>query len=258
MPPIKELHYFNELYIERAQQWASKERTKKASGVLQRYIKSTPSVEWDYHFIARAAHIAAGDLSDDWYGRIFSFAAPREICGEVSSDYYLLPEAGVNHVVRLSPDVKIAFLMRDPIERSWSHMRLTIRQRGIDDFETLEMFALHPELVARADYPAALRRWGAHVPPERLFTAFTDTIAANPKQVLERFCGFLDVAFDAAYFPEAETPVHVGQVLDMPPALYAILKERLRPVYEEISVVFPDIGPVWMARHYGTMADLRP
>jgi len=250
LPPIKELQYFNELYIEQARRWSTKARTQKSTGALKRHVRNKMPKDWDYAYIAQLSAIASGTLCDDWYGRIFAYAAPDQVCGEISSDYFLLPEEGIAHAIGLSPALKVLFLMRDPIDRSWSHMRMTMRNRGIDDLEILKGYAEDSDTVLRADYPAAVAKWGAQVGHERLLPVFTDDIAAAPLAVLEKICAFLGVGFDRALFPKAAEPVHVGQDLEIPPTVYDILKVQLRPVYERIARLYPETGAGWMARHY--------
>jgi hypothetical protein len=42
----------------------------------------------------------------------------------------------------------------------------------------------------------------------------------------------------------------VGEKLDIPPEIYELLKEQLRPFYAEISRLYPELGSKWTARHY--------
>jgi len=250
LPPVKELQYFNEIHLRHDRRWTGEHRRKKSAGLLQHYVRKVRPEAWDYRYIARVADIAAGPLSDDWYGRIFALARPDQVCGEVSPDYARLPDAGIRHIAKLSPEGRFVFSLRDPIERSWSHLRMLARNRNFTDVEEFERFARHKDIVDRADYAGAIARWSAVVPAERLQVVFLDDIVGDPHGVLERICGFLGVVFDPALFPDAQTPVHTGDALDMPASVRDILREELRPAYEGIKGLYPEIGAAWMARHY--------
>jgi hypothetical protein len=251
LPPMKELQYFSELYVPKAHVWTSRQRRERGTQLLARYVKQNRKVrEWDFPLVARLADLAAGKIGDGWYGRIFTLAPPGAICGEVTPDYSTLSDEGIAHVLRLSPGVRIMFSMRDPIARSWSHIRMNAHARGIEDDAELEVFAAHADQVKRANYPAIIANWLRFIPRDRLLTMFLDEIESAPDSVLERICAFLNVEYDAEYFPKADTQFHVGEERDMPPGVERILKRSLRPVYESIAELYPEIGRAWMARHY--------
>jgi hypothetical protein len=254
LPPVKELQYFSELYLPATRKWTTRHRVETATRILTRYIGKTPADEWDDAHISRLCDIASGFVSDEWYGRIFAGAADGKICGEITPDYSTIPEDGIRHIARLSPSVKIIFLMRDPIERSWSHIRMMAKARRITDVGELEAMARSLEQFRRADYTSLIRNWTSIIPRERFHTAFADDIAEAPHQVLEALCGFLGIRYQARFFRRAEMPVHVGEAQPMPPSVESILKERLWPAYEGIAAQFPEKGAVWLGRHFGPNA----
>ncbi len=193
----------------------------------------------------------AGPITDEWYGRMFAMARPGQVCGEITPDYCTLPDGGIEHVLRLSPAVRIILSLRDPIERSWSHIRMTARSRGVSEVEKLEQFARQADQLQRGNYPAILARWRKFVPQERLLVVFMDDIVARPNAVLEEVCGFLGVPYREKPFAKAAKPVHVGEAQAIPPSVLGVLKENLKPAYEEMAALYPLIGGAWMAKHYG-------
>jgi hypothetical protein len=250
LPPVKELQYFNELYVPSHRTWPAEHRHTQGNRVLEEYLEKVDRATWDCNFIERTRDIISGSASDEWYGRIFTLAAPTQICGEMTPEYSLLPRAGIEHIVRLIPDVKIVLSLRDPIERSWSHLRTLARSRGREP-EQLRRLALSFDVAERGNYPQMLRLWSELFPPERLSIIFMDDIAADPFGVLERVCGFLGIEFREEYFPHSTTPIHVTEAMAIPPELYETLKEQMRPIYDELEPRFPDIVKRWVARHYG-------
>jgi hypothetical protein len=251
LPPIKELQYFSQLHLPSTRNWTTRHRVAAGSRALERYIEDTPAADWDCPLIARIADIASGAISDEWYGSIFGLAPRGRICGEITPDYATLPEEGVRHVVRLSPAVKVIFLMRDPIERSWSHIRMMMRTRRITDLAAIEQMARNPDQLRRGDYAAIIDTWTRAIPSERFHVALADDISERPADVLDGICAFLGIAYRERFFRMADKAVHAGKAEPMPASVAAILKDGLRPVYEGIVARYPETGAAWMARHYG-------
>jgi hypothetical protein len=250
LPPMKELQYFNHVHIPSNRNWTSRQRHERGSHLLRNYIEKHPPEDWDFRRIARIADIAGGPVSDDWYGRIFSLAPPERICGEVTPDYATLPDEGIRHVLKLSPDVRIILSLRDPIERSWSHIRMIAEARGVTDTSEMETMAANIDQYRRADYPAMIANWRRFVPEDRFHVIFMDDIASDPKRVIEQVCAFLGVKFRQKRYAKAENAVHVGKPKEIPPGVLAVLKRGLRPIYGRLAEIYPDIAARWAARHY--------
>jgi hypothetical protein len=251
LPPVKELQYFNELYIPDHRKWTPTHRRTHGSRVLQQYLKQTGEDDWDYRFIARTADIVAGTPSDEWYGNIFTLAGDDQVCGEMTPEYSTLPQAGIEHILRLMPQIKIIFSMRDPIERSWSHLRMLARNSSTSDVAALVELATYPDIAERGDYPKILSLWSGLNPPERLHLLFMDDIASRPVEVMQGLCSFLGIEYQEGFFPHLSTAVHVGDDVPLPPELHEFLKRQMRPVFERLEPRFPEIVGQWLARHYG-------
>ncbi|HVU20701.1 MAG TPA: sulfotransferase, partial [Rhizomicrobium sp.] len=251
LPPLKELHYFNSVHIGRHRKWTERHRRGHGQRLLRRYLQKTDPANYDYRQIARLADIVDGPLSDNWYGRIFALAPGERMCGEVCPDYCLLPPEGIEHVVRLSPEVKIILSLRDPIARSWSHLRMMMKTRGIqDDMAEVERLASSADVAERADYPAIIARWRTFIPDDRLLILFMDDIAEKPGDVLKSTCAFLGVPYNARAFKSADASVHVGETQEIPPHIEAMWKETFAPIYSSIIALYPDIGQRWHTTYY--------
>jgi Sulfotransferase family len=247
LPPIKELQYFNDLYIPAHRRWTGRHRRIHGSRALSEHLNRVAKESWNYRFIARVADITDGDICDDWYGSIFTLADAEQVCGEITPAYALLPSAGIEHILRLAPTIKILYSLRDPIERNWSHIRMIARAEGKTD---LRRIAAYPDMERHANYPVLLARWRGLVPTDQLLVVFADDITARPEYVMENVCKFLDVDFSPKYFANLQTPVHVGDAAEIPTDLYHFLRDRLRPIYDEMLNLHPEVGRLWMARHY--------
>jgi Sulfotransferase family len=250
LPPMKELQYFNHIHMPSNRKWTTRQRRERGTQMLRNYTEKRSPEEWDLRRIARLADISAGPVSDDWYGRIFSLAEPKQLCGEVTPDYCTLPDEGIRHVLRLSPEVRIMLSLRDPIERSWSHIRMIAEARGMSEAAEMETMAANIDQVRRADYPAMIANWRRFIPQDRLHILFMDDIASDPTSVLKSVCGFLGVKFREKKFAKSTNAIHVGKPREIPPRVLALLKTRLRPIYDRLGEIYPEIAARWAARHY--------
>jgi hypothetical protein len=250
LPPVKELQYFNEIYVRRHRRWMVPYRRKHGIRALTHHMDKVPREKWNYRLISRLADIIDGDISDEWYGSIFALAKKTQICGEVSPQYSLLPDEGIQHIVRLSPDVKIIFSLRDPIERNWSQIRMISHSNPDEPDTNLMRIAQLPDVVLRADYPSIIARWSKFIPEERMLILFMDDILTKPLELMSEVGKFLGVGIKKEMFPRLEKAAYVGKQMEMPPEVYGLLKEQLHPVYLEMSKLYPENANKWMQRHF--------
>lgn len=95
---------------------------------------------------------------------------------------------------------KAVFLMRDPVERVWSAIRMSrrevIRKKPDHQFKITEMEQLknnyqNPSHQSRSDYGATIRNLTEAFPEERLFFEFYETLFSQ--DVIDRLCSFVGV-----------------------------------------------------------------
>lgn len=221
MPWIKELQYFNDVHIPAHRAWTGRHRLEHGSRAATRLLRLA---EGDESVVERIQLMWGEPVSDDWYGRIFAHARPEQICGEVTPEYSLLPPEGIAHVRRLNPRMKIIFLMRDPVERCWSHLRMLAR--GREDFDYLAA-ARSPEVRARSDYARILRDWTGAFGEGQVLTAWIEEVAEAPEAFLLQVVEFLGLEWHPRVGGRAKEPVFVGPELQLPDAIRCWLEGSL-------------------------------
>lgn len=225
MPWIKELQYFNDIHIPGHRGWTPRHRQAHAEAAARRLFKQCGDGSIDLASLHGITGVATEPLSDAWYGRVFAHARPDQVCGEITPEYSLLPKAGIAHVQRLNPRMKIIFLMRDPVERCWSHLRMLAR--GQPDFDYMAAAAL-PDVLARADYKRITADWTEAFGPDQVLTAWIEEVAAAPQPFLERVLTFLGLPWHPSVGGRAGEAVFVGPELAMPAAVRDKLMAGLR------------------------------
>jgi hypothetical protein len=248
LPPVKELHYLDRLYVDTPghQEAADEHRRKRAERALATGL-SQPDAE-------AAALIATESVSDDWYGSIFALAPPDTVCGEITGSYALLPEEGVAHLVRLNPDVKILFLLRDPIERAIAHVQMLYRRgdpHAQRQFRPLRTLEVDPRVLARSRYSETLQTYRGLIGEDSLWIADFDQLATDPEALMRSVCTFLDVEFRTELFPDLHRKVHEGVPREMEPTAHDRLRAALEPEYDALAEILPGAARRWKARHYG-------
>jgi hypothetical protein len=126
-------------------------------------------------------------------------------------------------------------------------VRRSTSEEGASDLKRIASF---PDVIMRADYPAIISHWSQFVAQERILILYMDDIVATPLKLMADVCEFLSIDFKEGLFKRLEKPTHVGDKIDMPPEIYELLKEQLRPIYIEMAKLFPEIASRWIQRHY--------
>ena len=179
-------------------------------------------------------------LDYGWYCDHFNSAGERR-AGEASPSYASLPLADIRNIRRLLPDVKLVFLMREPVARAWSHAKHNRRYREANfadapdtdttDHDQWRANFVHDWPLVAGDYLGQLRRWASVFPAEQLHVGFYESIAARPDALLRdvfRFLG-VDPAVDLTDYP-VEERILVGPPGDLPaelaPGLHGLLRDR--------------------------------
>ncbi|MER7166917.1 sulfotransferase [Micromonospora sp. NPDC000207] len=159
------------------------------------------------------------ERGERWYRAHFPPPAPRRQTFE-ASPYYLFHPSVPQRVARLLPQARFVALLRDPVERAYSHYLHTLSY-GLEPLSFADAIAAEPQRLAEAlrdgpDTPAAhhalrnhsylargryaeqLHRWYAHVPAERLHVIRSEDLYADPATVYGDVLRFLGLA---AYAP---------------------------------------------------------
>lgn len=151
-----------------------------------------------------------------WYADHFAAAGER-IAGEASPSYAILPVGQIRTIRRLLPDVKLIFLMRDPIARAWSHAKHTHRYREANFENSRTVLAdvtesewkasfCHEWTLTNGDYLGQLQRWSSVFPRQQMYIGFYESIETRPVEMLRDMFAFLgaDPHVDLSTFPISE------------------------------------------------------
>jgi hypothetical protein len=178
MPPVKELHYFDQ---------------------LSRVDRSAPPRcrdERDLRFLQSLNSLSAkADIDLENYGRLFEPKGSL-LAGDISPNYSTLSSKLIRQIVGYFPNLKVIFLARDPVQRFWSHLSMEVHYRQIQPFDATNINEVNRNLRRRGmrsrSYPSAVvARWKRYIHPERFHVYFFDDLQRNPTELQRSVLHFL-------------------------------------------------------------------
>jgi hypothetical protein len=176
--------------------------------------------------------------------RCGSFYRPR-VRGDFTASYGVLEEDVIAEIVRLRPDIRGIMLVRDPVERAWSHAKKDLvrgRDRAADEAELLD-FIRSADQIARADYRAAITRWTRYLAPRHLFVAPYSRIGSDPEALLDEISGFLGIRrLGGASKRHVTTRQNVTSEASVPASLDAAVQSALAPAVASYRELLAEIG----------------
>ena len=170
-----------------------------------------------------------------WYASLFP---TDQIAGEIAEAYCSLNEKRIAKIVKLNPQMKIIFVLRNPYERALSHARLGVLKRKGKAASTANMLAHidHPSSEARSFYSVALKRWEAPFPAEQFFIRFYEDVQDDPRRFLTELYAFLGANYNGEVIEER---VNTAPTVDLPEA---VIQHTARKYHEEIKVLAERFG----------------
>src|SRR2546423_2971296 len=178
MPPLKELHYFDQL-----------SRVQRSSSPRCRDQR-------DCRFLESINRLSAKPFIDfEHYAQLFEPKGPL-LSGDISPNYSTLSNKIIRRIVGYFPKLKVIFLARDPVERVWSHLSMEVRYHQIESFDVTDIDEVNRNLLRRGlllrSYPSAVvARWKHYVHPDRFRIYFFDDLQRNPTELRRSILDFL-------------------------------------------------------------------
>ena len=169
------------------------------------------------------------------------------VVGDVTPAYGLLPVGRLKMMAALG-ETRFLYILRDPVARLWSHVRMIARRREPDGSVTAERSGRilkrtlrgdEDHILRRGDYRDVMERLSAAVPDaRRLFVFFEELVTGEATQ---RICEFLGIAARA---PLAEV-VHPGLPLAITEAQARNARSFLAEQYDYVETAMGRLPDAW-------------
>lgn len=139
------------------------------------------------------------------YQALFLGAASKKVAGEASCRYLYFHQSAIR-IHDYNPKMKLIFILRDPIERAYSHFRM-MKSRGFEPFSFEDALAAEDHRVKeRWVWDYHYKRLGLYYcqlkvyldlfPEEQIKLCFYDSWQQNTENVLQEIFSFLNVDCD--------------------------------------------------------------
>lgn len=247
MPPVKELHYFDEKARREPRSLARRTFGKlEADARWRRQLanqwrswrrQGRRPTRWELRYLL-------GRPSDDWYLSLFR-RGDRRVTGEITPNYMNLPRPDVGRAFRLVPEARIILMVRNPIERAWSGAMMAVGDDSTAEARDQARAIIEAERSRRlTDYLRALEDWSAWFPAEHIYVGFMEDVMRHPEALLSDICRFVGLP-SAEVVHSAGKVIHRGSVSTMPAALAARLAEIYAPPAADLAARLGGYAGFW-------------
>jgi len=260
VPQGKEMHYWS--YLETGYSFhhnRQKDRLEKfsnAKGVLGKLGKANaklPPFFADYVEMRETK-----DPSHSLYANnLFDGYTDQKVVGEITPDYSKLSSETFAQMAALNSDTKFIFVMRDPIERLHSAMRMrlrgqgnTSRKLGQDEIlDALKEVVSTPNAapLRRSRYDQTLANLEAAVAAENIGYFFYEDIFE--KRNVDDVCDFLGIDRRPGDF-DAQVNAGAPKEKEFDPAFRALALAHVGEVYDLMQARFGDRLPAAWKMHF--------
>jgi hypothetical protein len=176
-------------------------------------------------------------------------AEGKVLAADITPSYASQPVEVLREMAGVAEETRFLYLLRDPLARLWSHVRMLVARSGVgdEDFEAeanrllaAVLSGAEPSVLDRGDYAAAGARLVEAVPEGRLCVAFAEDVLTQPG--FDALCDMLDIT-------RREVPVtkrvHAGRRAVMDDALVPQAMELLAPQYDWVRRLCPEMPDAW-------------
>lgn len=264
MPPLKEFGYWDDMedlgrpeylrtQVDLAWAWTRRDRRRRR---VPFYLRS------------RLPH--GTGPNPGWYERLLPPPGPRPR-GEVSPDYSRLSEASVAALAARYPEARIVLLVRDPVERLWSHWTMYVLRNAVrfehltaelgtrprapelEDVDLLLRFCRIPRVALMSSPTRIHARWADAFGEGRVHVAFYDDLVDDPTGFFRGIAGWL-LGGPAPEHPIDAEPTNVSRGGALPDAIRPHLERHFAEERRAAAERFGGPALRWSARDPGRHA----
>jgi Sulfotransferase domain len=174
-----------------------------------------------------------------------------KVRGEATASYAGIDRDVIGDVTTLKPDIKVILMIRNPLDRAWSHAKKDLVRNPGRKFkdvlpEEFERFFADPYQRRCARYVEQIDNWSAYLQPGHLLVALFDDIDNRPEALLLEVMSFLGVRSDPGYVSEeVREPVNPTASGEIPERYRRFLEDLLK---EDIVRLEQQLGLTWRAQ----------
>ena len=273
VPPRKELHYFDRSSKYPSPSHLSESKLIKRiigldaanirwKGILVKDFGIT-ALHYDWKFHRKCldnmrwyGRYYFNNYSHDWYSSLFEHNGDNiKACGEITPSYSLLSVNDLDQISQLYPDIKIIFIMRNPVDRAWSNVKHSIaNKQGRNNNKTINKYSSDieiikfiesPDVEARGNYLEILERIESVFRADQVFLDFYDNVVEEPKVLLNRLSQFLALDDNAFEHIDLQSKFYMSEQRNIPTSISVYLAQKYLMDIELMAQKFPFPCDIW-------------
>lgn len=255
MPAMKEAHYWDTFDADRCEKQLAAFRVRlhemqdaQAAALAEGRGWQVENMDRRIKDMQALIAVLAGDRADDtaYVAWLLHGRDAAKVVGDITPNYATLSDEELARMRDLSPDTKFLYLLRDPLDRLWSHIRMQARRQRQDHevYEKKSNNILYrilnrgheQHILERGDYPKIIRKLRRVIPEGRLLIQFAEDLFTA--EGLNQLCAFLGIKPVKA---SVTRPAHEGPEV--------VMLDKLRPralgmLNEHYEWVARNVGPL--------------
>jgi Sulfotransferase domain len=159
-----------------------------------------PTIDKEINYFTQEYHRGLA-----WYEGLFAEADPDQVPGEVSPYYMIFADQAAPRIRELLPDVRLMFILRDPVERAYSIFRFDVVRGKYPDLydKTFERVLDEPKgkrYLANGEYHNLLRPYFDLFARDQIKVVLHEELFASVRHGMDEVFDFIGV-------PRAEVAV---------------------------------------------------
>jgi len=218
IPAEKELYYFNYLREGEGKLFTS----RKLTWYLNKF---KPSLK-DFLRLNAMNLKMMGRLpkeSLDWFQY-----HKASVFGEATASYAAMDEDLIAEIFKLNPNMKVVMMVRNPIERAWSHAKkdlLKAKNRTMEEVSFLEFTEFYQRDYQKqcGYYHKMIQRWSKYVKTDYFLIKKFSDVKHKPMQLFDDVCHFLDIQAMSSALMQQQAVVNPTERVDLPETHKALL-----------------------------------
>ena len=202
-----------------------------------------PKVKEIHFFCKEPCRKSTNNLGTDWYISQFPDNKSFKAIGEITVDY-MYYEHIAKEIYNFNPNMKILFILRNPVDRAYSAYWMNKRQKSnMPEFQ--EFIRVNHEFIDRGFYYNQIERYFEFF-KENIKIFIYEDLLRNPEAFIKEVYSFLNVDDDfipqSLYYKVASTRKKLG------PVFGKVLYRYLAPILKRSSL----LTYLWRAVKYNT------
>jgi len=169
-----------------------------------------------------------------------------KVRGEASTTYAVMAKDLIEESLILNSDLKAIIMLRNPIDRAWSHAKMElVRDRKFEDVPEKEFIDFFQDsyIESCGNYTPIIENWYSILKAENIFTGIFDDISKSPHELLFKIYNFLGVKAESKYMPQlAQKRINETKKTPIPDRYRNLLEDMFK---DEVARINTKYGLNW-------------